>query len=210
MKARYSEENLGHFGLAADYYCHFTSPIRRYPDLMVHRIIREWLSNRLDDERIAYYSRVTEDAARQSSETEVQAIEAEREWVSYKMCEYMEDKLGQVFDALISSVTSFGLFVQLPNMVEGLIRMTDLDDDYYEYDEKTMSLTGRHTGRKYCIGQHVQVMLVKVTKDLRQIDFVPYETGEDAKRGEKKNGGKQKNKHTGKRKGRRSKQKSKA
>jgi ribonuclease R len=210
MKARYSEENLGHFGLAADYYCHFTSPIRRYPDLMVHRIIREWLSNRLDDERIAYYSRVTEDAARQSSETEVQAIEAEREWVSYKMCEYMEDKLGQVFDALISSVTSFGLFVQLPNMVEGLIRMTDLDDDYYEYDEKTMSLTGRHTGRKYCIGQHVQVMLVKVTKDLRQIDFVPYETGKTQKEVKKRNGGKQKNKHTGKRKGRRSKQKSKA
>ncbi|OQB14769.1 MAG: Ribonuclease R [Firmicutes bacterium ADurb.Bin193] len=181
MKARYSNENLGHFGLAADYYCHFTSPIRRYPDLMVHRILREWLNGRLDKKRIALYAKLTKDAAEQSSDTEVGAVEAERDWVSYKMCEYMEDKVGQDFDGIISSVTSFGIFIQLPNTIEGLIRMSDLNDDYYEFDEATMTLVGRHTRRTYRIGESIRVRLARVAKDVKQIDFVPVEAFNEKK-----------------------------
>lgn len=209
MKARYSEENIGHFGLAAEHYCHFTSPIRRYPDLIVHRILREWLHKRLDERRIEHYNRIVADAAQQSSETEVRATEAERYWVAFKICEYMEDKLGQVFEAFISSVTSFGLFVQLPSTAEGLIKMSDLDDDYYEYNEATLTLTGRRTGKKYYIGQSITVQLVKVSKELMQLDFVPYATEQQQKE-VKKNERKSKSKRKGKHKGRGSKQKSKA
>lgn len=214
MKARYSNENLGHFGLAADYYCHFTSPIRRYPDLMVHRILRAWLNGKLDERQISRYTKITADAAKQSSDTEVSATEAERDLVAYKMCEYMEDKIGQEFDGFISSVTSFGLFVQLPNTIEGLIRMTDLDDDYYEYDESNMTLIGRHTGRTYFIGEQIRVRLTKVTTELKQIDFVPVEVEVKQKEVKNKSGGKTKakpkGKHERKHKARRSKQKGKA
>ncbi len=210
MKARYSNENLGHFGLAAEYYCHFTSPIRRYPDLMVHRILREWLTGRLDEKRIAYYVKLTKDAAEQSSETEVAATEAERDWVAYKMCEYMQGQVGQEFDGFISSVTSFGLFVQLPNTVEGLIRMVDLDDDYYVYDEQTMSLTGRRSGRTYYMGEKIRVRLAKVNVDLKQIDFVPVDVTPKKKEVKKNTDGKTAKKPQRQHKGRRSKQKGKA
>jgi ribonuclease R len=175
MKARYSHENLGHYGLAAPYYCHFTSPIRRYPDLMVHRILHEWIKGSLDERRIALYTKVTQEAAKHSSDAEVAATDAERQWVDYKACEYMESLVGNEFVGFISSVTSFGLFVQLPNTVEGLVRMVDLADDYYEYDEENMILFGRRTGREYHIGAPMRVRLAKVNKDLGQIDFVPVE-----------------------------------
>ncbi|MDR0406245.1 MAG: ribonuclease R, partial [Clostridiales bacterium] len=186
MKARYSNKNLGHFGLAAEYYCHFTSPIRRYPDLMVHRILREMINGRLSKKRITRYAKLTKAAAVQSSETEMHATEAERDWVAYKLCEYMEDQVGAEFDGVIVSVTSFGLFVQLPNTVEGLIRMTDLDDDYYEYDEAAMTLTGRRGGRQYRVGMEMKVRLAKVNTDLKQIDFVPIKEDEKSDGAEKK------------------------
>ena len=175
MKARYSGENLGHFGLAAEHYCHFTSPIRRYPDLMVHRILHEWLQGSLDENRIKHYNKIVSKAAQQSSDTETTAIEAEREWNAYKICEYMESMVGGVFDGFISSVTSFGLFIQLPNSVEGLVRMVDLDDDYYEFDETSMILFGRRSGRQYHMSDSMRVRLAKVNKELKQIDFVPVE-----------------------------------
>lgn len=172
MKARYCEDNLGHFGLAAEYYCHFTSPIRRYPDLIVHRILKEWLHNSLDERRITHYNKITRRASEQSSETESAATNAERDYDAYKSCEYMEDKIGQEFIGMISSVTDFGFFVELPNTVEGLVRMTDLQDDYYEFDENTLMLTGRRNGRVFCMGQQVSVRLAKVNTELKQIDFV--------------------------------------
>lgn len=172
MKARYFEQNLGHFGLAADNYCHFTSPIRRYPDLLTHRILKEWLHGTLDERRISHYNKTVRRAAEQSSETEVSSVNAERDFDAFLSCEYMEDKIGQEFVGVISSVTDFGFFVELPNTVEGLVRMTDLKDDYYEYNEETLMLSGRRTGRVFCMGQQVRVILSKVNTELKQIDFV--------------------------------------
>ena len=172
MKARYCEENLGHFGLAAEFYCHFTSPIRRYPDLIVHRILKEWLNGNLDEWRVTHYNKITRRAAEQSSLTEAEATTAERDYDSFMSCEYMSDKIGQEFTGVISSITDFGFFVELPNTVEGLVRMVDLSDDYYDFDEDTMLLTGRRTGRIFCMGQQVKVRLAKVNGELKQIDFV--------------------------------------
>lgn len=172
MKARYSEENLGHFGLAAENYCHFTSPIRRYPDLAVHRILKEWANGTLDEWRITHYNKIMKRVAEQSTETEFNATNAERDYDDFKACEYMEDKLGQEFSGLICSVTDFGFFVELPNTVEGLVRMTDLADDYYEFNEDTMILVGKRTGRIFCMGEQVSVRLAKVNTELKQIDFV--------------------------------------
>lgn len=196
MKARYSEENLGHFGLASKSYCHFTAPIRRYPDLVVHRILRRCIQNTFDEQAIKHFTGIVKEAAKQSTETEISAVEAERGWVGYKMCEYMQDKVGQHFKGFISSVTSFGLFIQLPTAIEGLIRMSDLEDDYYEYDEISLSLTGRRTGKKYFLGQQIDVCLAKVSIDLRQIDFVPVPVEQKGVKG--KNG--KAKKHKGKRK----------
>lgn len=197
MKARYCEENLGHFGLAADYYCHFTSPIRRYPDLLVHRILKEWLKGDLDEWRITHYNKVTRRSAEQSSETEAQATMAERDYDGFLCCEYMEDKIGQEFIGIISSVTDFGFFVELPNTVEGLVRMVDLSDDYYEFNEDTMILAGRRTGRIFCMGQQVKVRLVKVNTELRQIDFVLAEfQAEETPKEVKHKVGKQRSKHS--------------
>lgn len=181
MKARYCEQNLGHFGLAAENYCHFTSPIRRYPDLMVHRILKEWLKGTLDERRISHYNKIAKRAAEQSSETEINAVAAERDFDDCLSCEYMEDKIGQEFIGIISSVTDFGFFVQLPNTVEGLVRMTDLKDDYYEFNEDSMILLGVRTGRAFCMGQQVKVLLSKVNTELRQIDFVLSEFYEEQK-----------------------------
>ncbi|MBR0277560.1 MAG: ribonuclease R [Clostridia bacterium] len=172
MKARYSEYNLGHFGLAADYYCHFTSPIRRYPDLVVHRILKEWIHGSLDEWRLTHYNRFTVRAAKQSSETEESVASAEMDYDKYKLCEYMEDKIGQEFIGFISSVTDFGFFVQLSNTVEGLVGMKDLTDDYYEFDEDNLLLFGIRTGRIFRIGQKIKVCLSKVNTQLKQIDFV--------------------------------------
>lgn len=196
MKARYSEKNLGHFGLAAEYYCHFTSPIRRYPDLMVHRILSLWLDGKLTEARIRRYAKITAKAAEQASITEEDAAIAERDYVDYKICEIMEDKVGIEFDGVISSITSFGFFVQLDNLAEGLVRMVDLDDDYYDFIEEALLLSGRRTGKVFSMGQRVKIRVAKVNTELKQIDFVLAESiKEMTKNGvKKKNGGKGKGK----------------
>ncbi|NLB80740.1 MAG: ribonuclease R [Clostridiaceae bacterium] len=207
-KARYSDENLGHFGLASEYYCHFTAPIRRYPDVIVHRILHEWLQGKLDKKQVARFKKTVKEAATQSSETEIFAVETEREYTGYKLCEYMEGQIGQTFNGYISSVTSFGFFVQLPSTIEGLVGMSNLDDDYYVYDQATLTLTGRHTGNKYVMGQHITVQLIKVSTELRQIDFIP--VPKEQKEEKKKNGTKTGRKGKRKYKTGRAKQKGKA
>jgi ribonuclease R len=171
-QAKYSHESLGHFGLASEHYTHFTSPIRRYPDLVIHRIIREVIvEGGLSEERRAELAEKMEDIARQSSERERIAVEAERETDDLKKAEYMLDKIGEEFDGIISNVTGFGMFVQLPNTVEGLIRLSDLTDDYYHYHEMQHALIGERTARIFRIGDEVKVRVVRVNKDERTIDF---------------------------------------
>ena len=196
MKARYSEENLGHFGLAAVYYCHFTAPIRRYPDLAVHRILKDWLAGKINERRKIQINMYVMRVADDSSAAEINAMEAERVWRDVKICEYMAEHIGEEFEGFISTVTSFGLFIELPNTINGLIRVSDLDDDYYIYDEIHYCLIGRRTGRIYSIGQKMKVRLVRVNVDLRQIDFIPLENEQSLKKKVKqsKKKGKQKNK----------------
>jgi ribonuclease R len=172
MKAKYSHENLGHFGLAAKYYCHFTAPIRRYPDLIIHRIIKERLKGEIKPERLKFLNNFVVEAAKQSSLKEIDAQEAEREDEDLRMTQYMSDKVGEEFNAIISGVTSFGMFVELDNTIEGLITMSNLEDDYYMYDDKHFCLIGEHTGKVYRIGDEVKVRLVRADIITRQIDFV--------------------------------------
>ena len=171
MQAKYSPECIGHFGLAAKYYCHFTSPIRRYPDLQIHRIIKEQLNNKIDDKRAARLSNIVEIASKQSSEMERLAQEAEREVDDLKKAEYMQERIGEEFQGIISSVTSFGLFVELPNTIEGLIHITTLDDDYYVYNEAHLCLIGERTKKIYRLGDEVKVRCSRVDIDNREIYF---------------------------------------
>ena len=171
MKAKYSPENLGHFGLNAKFYCHFTSPIRRYPDLVVHRLLKEWLKNGITEQRELYWNGYMPDAAQQCSVTERNAEEAERDVDDIKKAEYMEQFIGQAFEGYISGVTSFGFFVELENTVEGLVHITTLRDDYYSFDEKTMTLTGEHKKRVFRLGDKVKVICVSSNPELREIDF---------------------------------------
>ena len=171
MKAKYSPENLGHFGLNAKFYCHFTSPIRRYPDLVVHRLLKEWLKNGITEQREAFWNGFMPDASIQCSETERNAEMAERDVDDIKKAEYMERFVGESFEGYISGVTSFGIFVELDNTVEGLVHITSICDDYYVFDERTMTLTGEHTKRVFGLGDKVQVICVASNPELRQIDF---------------------------------------
>lgn len=171
MQAKYSPECVGHFGLAAKYYCHFTSPIRRYPDLQIHRIIKEQLNGKIDEKRIAKLSNIVEIASKQSSEMERLAQEAEREVDDLKKAEYMQERIGEEFSAIISSVTSFGLFAELPNTIEGLIHITALDDDYYIYDEAHLCLIGERTKKVYRLGDEVKVRCTRVDIDNREVYF---------------------------------------
>jgi len=169
--ARYAAEALGHFGLAAKYYSHFTSPIRRYPDLAIHRVIREAQDQGIAEKRRKRVAVLMEQYAEQSSLQEKVAEDAERESVDLKKVEYMQDFVGQVFTGTISGVTSFGFFVELPNSVEGLVHVSTLNDDYYQYVEKQLMLVGDNTKKIYRIGDEVKVVLVKVNVEERQIDF---------------------------------------
>ncbi|MBQ6999155.1 MAG: ribonuclease R [Clostridia bacterium] len=171
MKAKYSPENMGHFGLAFNYYCHFTSPIRRYPDLAIHRIIKEYLVNTPSNHRQDKLHQFAASAALHSSEMELNAQEAEREVEDLKKAQYMIGKIGERFDGVISSVASFGFFVELDNTVEGFVRVADLKDDYYIYDEKNLTLTGEHNKKVYKIGDNVRVEVSAVNTALREIDF---------------------------------------
>jgi ribonuclease R len=170
-QARYSPECVGHFGLAATYYTHFTSPIRRYPDLLIHRIIREALTGRLTEERIEQLREIVSEGAAMSSERERIAQDAERECDQLKMVEYMLDHLGEEYDGIISGVTQFGLFVQLTNGVEGLIHISYLTDDYYVLNEKQMALVGERTRRVFRIGDPVRVRVIGANKEELTIDF---------------------------------------
>lgn len=170
-QAAYSPENVGHFGLAARYYCHFTSPIRRYPDLQIHRIIKENLHGSLTDERKLHYKNILEDVAKTSSERERTAQEAERETVKLKEAEYMAGYVGEIFDGIISGVTKWGFYVELKNTVEGLVRVSSLSDDYYEYSEDDFALTGVRGKKSYRLGQKVTVRVTGVDIQRRNIDF---------------------------------------
>lgn len=171
MQAKYSPECVGHFGLAAKYYCHFTSPIRRYPDLQIHRIIKEQLNGKIDEKRAGRLTNIVEIASKQSSEMERLAQEAEREVDDLKKAEYMQERIGEEFSAIISSVTSFGLFAELPNTIEGLIHITALDDDYYIYDEAHLCLIGERTKKIYRLGDEVKVKCTRVDIDNREVYF---------------------------------------
>ena len=167
QQARYSEHNHGHYGLAADYYTHFTSPIRRYPDLLVHRMVREYGKSK---ERAEHFGQVIPDIASQSSSRERRAIDAEREVEAMKKAEYMEEFVGQEFDGVISSVVKFGAFVELPNTVEGLIHVTNLPE-FYNYNERTMTLQGEKSGVVFRVGRPIRIKLVRADKATGEIDF---------------------------------------
>lgn len=182
-KARYSDENMGHFGLAAKFYCHFTSPIRRYPDLIIHRLMKEELKGKFTDEREAELLKKLPEIARICSERERAADEAERETEDIKKVEFMEDKVGKTFDAVVSGVTSFGMFVELDNTVEGLVGISSMDDDYYIYDEKNYCLIGERTKKRYRIGDEVRVILVRADVRARRLDFSIAEPDDRDKQG---------------------------
>ncbi len=171
--AKYEAENKGHFGIASKYYCHFTSPIRRYPDLFIHRIISKYLENnyQLQPEEIEKYNEQAIKYAQSSSETEKIAQKVEREAEDMKKAEFMQDKIGEEFDGIISSVTSFGIFVELENTVEGLIRWEDLGDEYFIFDEKTKTAVGEKTKTKYQIGMPIHIQVIRADKNTREIDF---------------------------------------
>lgn len=171
MKARYSEESLGHFGLSSKYYCHFTSPIRRYPDLAIHRIIKAQLHDELNEEKCLEF---VKKAAKHSSEKELAAIDVERTVEDMKKAEFMQNFLGEVFDATISNVTSFGIFASLENTIEGLIRFSDLTDDYYIYDEPKRHIIGEKTGKIYKPGDRVKIQVARADKMSGKIDFLLY------------------------------------
>ncbi len=178
-QARYSPECVGHFGLAARYYCHFTSPIRRYPDLIIHRIIKEFINGKITDNRVKKLTSEVEYASTQSSDMERLADDAEREVDDLKKAEYMSERIGEVYEGIISSVTSFGLFVELPNTVEGLVHISTLLDDYYVYDERHLSLVGERTKKIYRLGDEVKIKVDKVDLDSHEIYFELLNNEED-------------------------------
>lgn len=168
QQARYSENNHGHYGLAAEYYTHFTSPIRRYPDLLVHRMIRDY-TQATEDKR-DHFAQVIPELASSSSRLERRAIDAERVVEAMKKAEYMEEYVGDEFDGIVASVVKFGLFVELPNTIEGLIHITSLPE-YYQYNERTMTLQGEKSGKVFKVGQAIRVKLTKADKETGDIDF---------------------------------------
>ena len=171
-KARYSHQNLGHFGLAAEFYCHFTSPIRRYPDLIIHRLMKEELKGNLSDQREQDLLLKLPEIARLCSERERAADEAERDTEDLKKVEFMKEHVGEIFDGIISNVTSFGMFVELDNTIEGLVKVSNMDDDYYVFNDKQYCLLGEHTKKRYRIGDGIRVRLSRADIATRQLDFV--------------------------------------
>lgn len=170
-QARYSPECVGHFGLAAQYYSHFTSPIRRYPDLQIHRIIKEFLNGEISQKRQDQLAQIVDYASTQSSEREREAELAERDVKDIYKARYMEDRVGEEFVGIVSSVTSFGMFIELDNTVEGLVRLADMGDDYYIFDENTFTILGERTKKMYRIGDVVKIKVEKVNVDFKEIDF---------------------------------------
>ena len=171
--ARYEAENKGHFGIASKYYCHFTSPIRRYPDLFIHRIISKYLEDNyvVNDSWVEDYKEKATQRAATSSEREKIATKVERDSEDMKKAEFMQDKIGEEFDGIVSSVTQFGIFVELENTVEGLIRFENLGNEYFIYDEERKRLIGEKSNKTYKIGDKVKIRVISTNKILRQIDF---------------------------------------
>ena len=170
-QAKYATVSTGHFGLATPYYCHFTSPIRRYPDLQIHRIIKDNLRGRMNAKRIAHYEKILPEVAKHSSETERVADEAERETEKLKKVEYMSGHIGEIFTGVISGVTEYGFYVELPNTIEGMVHVTTLTDDYFHYSADAYELVGEVTNIHYKLGQKVSVMVMETDKIMRTIDF---------------------------------------
>ena len=168
QQARYYEYNHGHYGLAAQYYTHFTSPIRRYPDLLVHRLVREY--DKANSEKVEHFAQIIPEIASQTSSLERRAIDAERVVEAMKKAEYMEEYVGQEFTGVVSSVVKFGLFVELPNTIEGLIHMTTLPE-FYQFNERTLSLHGEKSGKVFRVGQSIKVKVLKADKETGDIDF---------------------------------------
>ena len=170
-RAVYSTSCSGHFGLAMKYYTHFTSPIRRYPDLQIHRIIKENLHDGLAKKRIEHYKSILDQVAAATSNNERKAEEAERDSVRYKICEYMMQHIGEKFDGVVSALTSYGMYVELPNTIEGMVRISDIDGDFYTFKEERMELVGRRSKRKYRLGDEVSVRVLGADRLLGTVDF---------------------------------------
>lgn len=171
-QAKYTIDCTGHFGLACQYYCHFTSPIRRYPDLQIHRIMKEQLRGRLNEKRIEHYNALLPEVAKHSSEMERRADEAERETDKLKKVEFMERHIGEIYEGVISSITAWGVYVELPNTIEGMIHVSMLPGDYFYYDEETYEMVGQSTDIRYKLGQTLKIRVHATDKILRTIDFV--------------------------------------
>ena len=172
QRAKYSTQCEGHFGLALKYYCHFTSPIRRYPDLQIHRIIKDYLRGNLNERRLEHYAKILDEVCRHSSTRERVADEAEREVDKLKKAQYMEMHIGETFDGVISGITNWGIYVELPNTIEGLVHISKITGDFYSYREDTYELVGEATGIKYCLGQKIKVVCNGVDIAMRSVDFV--------------------------------------
>lgn len=170
-QAKYTVEDTGHFGLATKYYCHFTSPIRRYPDLQIHRIIKETLRGKMTEAKIQHYKGILEEVARQSSAMERRAEEVERETIKMKKAEYMKQHIGEAFEGTVSGVTEWGFYVELDNTVEGLVHVNSLTDDYYTFDKDRYCLVGDMTGRAYRMGQRVKVWVENADENTKTVDF---------------------------------------
>ena len=170
-QAKYTAENDGHFGLAANYYTHFTSPIRRYPDLQIHRIIKDNLRGRMNESKIEHYQSILPEVAKRSSEMERRADEAERETIKLKKTEYMQAHIGEEFDGVISGITKWGMYVELPNTIEGLVHVTNMTDDHYEYNEERYEMIGMHTRKVYKLGEALRVQVLDADRLMRTIDF---------------------------------------
>ncbi len=170
-QARYSTECLGHFGLACKYYCHFTSPIRRYPDLQIHRIIKDELRGRMKPNKLAHYEEILPEVAERSSRLERRAAESEREVNKLKKAQYMENHIGEEFEGIVSGITEWGLYVQLENTVEGMVHISKLPGDYYIYDESSYEIKGTRHGKKYELGQKVRISVAGADTTLRTVDF---------------------------------------
>ena len=170
-QAKYTTVSTGHFGLATHYYCHFTSPIRRYPDLQIHRIIKENLRGRLSEKRIRHYEEILTEVADESSRLERRADEAERDTEKLKKVQYMSRHIGEEYDGVISGITAYGIYVELPNTVEGMVHVSNMRDDYYHYDEEHYEMVGEKTGNKYKLGQTVRIVVEDTDRLNRTIDF---------------------------------------